>query len=210
MKSANTTARPSVDLDATDELPVLDPVAYEAELRSREPAGPAAGGATDGGATDSGTTATESDRSAADALAPDEHVASAASHLGDSDVMSAVEHWIVQKTEELRAHHDALSLATREQTAAVARADALSRELAVAKSSLGALDSRALALAEELTRERETAQRRAAELDAARSEAAGLARELADARTAETQHNAALTASAALLEQRSGELQALQ
>ncbi|MGH8316468.1 MAG: FHA domain-containing protein [Steroidobacteraceae bacterium] len=130
--------------------------------------------------------------------------------MADPEVMLAVEHWIVQKTEELRAHHDALSLAQRERTAAVARAGALSRELAETSANLEALNSRERALAEALTNEQEAAQRRAAELDAARYEAARLAQELAGARAAAAQQNASLATSGALLEQRSGELQALQ
>ncbi|MGH8291358.1 MAG: FHA domain-containing protein [Steroidobacteraceae bacterium] len=130
--------------------------------------------------------------------------------MADSDAMLAVEHWIVQKTEELRAHHDALSLAQRERTAAVAHVGALSRQLAETNANLEALHGRERALAEALTSEQEAAQRRAVELDAARCDAARLTQEVADARAAETQQNAALADSGALLEQRSGELQALQ
>jgi chromosome segregation ATPase len=124
--------------------------------------------------------------------------------------MLAVEHWIAQKTEELRANHDALSLAQRERTAAVARADELSRELAETSAKLEAVNRRERALAETLGSEQGAAQGRAAELDAARSETARLAQELADARAAEQRQNAALAASGELLEQRSGELHALQ
>jgi chromosome segregation ATPase len=198
MKPPKTTARPSVDLDATDELPVLDTAAYEAEVLSREAAGP----------SNSRSTATESDPVAAGSPAPEQGVANAAPPVADSLV--AVEHWIVEKTEELRAHHDALSLAQRERNAAVARADALSRELAETSANLEALNGRERGLAEALTGEREAAQHRAAELDAARCEAARLEQELADARAAETRQSAALAASGALLEQRSGDLLALQ
>jgi chromosome segregation ATPase len=200
MKPQKTTARPSVDLDATDELPALDVAAYEAEVLSREPAGPSASGAT----------ATESAPSAPGSPAPEPRLPNAAPAAADSDVMVAVEHWIVQKTEDLRAHHDALSHAQRERTAAVTRAGALSRELAETSANLEALHEREQALAAALTREQEAAQHRAAELDAARGEAARLAQELAEARAATTQQNAALAASGALLEQRSGELQLLQ
>jgi chromosome segregation ATPase len=124
--------------------------------------------------------------------------------------MLALEHWIAQKADELRAHHDSLSLAQRERSAAVARADELGCELAATGASLQALEGRERALAEALSSQQKAAQRSAAELAAARGEAARLAHELADARAAETRQNAALAASRALLERRSGELQALQ
>lgn len=200
MNPPKTTARPSVDLDATDELPVLDAAAYEAELLSREAAGP----------SDSRATVTESDLPVAQSPAPDHRVPDAAPPATEPDVMSEVERWIVQKREELRALHDALDLAQRERTAAVARAGALSRELAETSARLAVLNGRERALAETLAGEQEAAQRRAAELDAAQSQAARLAQELADARAAETRQNAALAAAGALLEQRTGELQALQ
>lgn len=198
MKPPKTTARSAVDLDATDELPVLDATAYEAELLSREPDGP------------SDSAAAKSDPSAAGLLAPEPRVDNASPPVVDSDVMLAVEHWIVQKTEELRVHHDTLSLVQRERSAAVERADTLDRELAEASTNLEALRGRERALAEALTSEQEAAQRRTTELEAARCEAALLAQELAEARAAGIQQDAALAASGALLEQRSEELQALQ
>ncbi|MFZ0549871.1 MAG: hypothetical protein WAM21_03605, partial [Steroidobacteraceae bacterium] len=200
MNSANTTARPSVDLDATDELPVLDVAAYEAEALSRATAEPSGGE----------TTVAESDPPAAASPPPDTHVPNATPPAPDADVMSSVEHWIVQKTEELRGHYDALSLAQRERNTAVARAGTLSRQLAETTANLEALNGRERALAEALTGEQEAAKRRAAELDAARSEAVRLTQQLVDARAAEVRQNAALAASAALLEQRSAELHALQ
>lgn len=200
MKPQKTTARPPVDLDATDEFPVLDAAAYEAEVVSRESAAPA----------DARAAATESDPSGAGSPPAGFGAPEAAPPAADSDDMLAVEHWIAQKADELRAHHDSLSLAHRERAAAVARADELDRELAATGASLEALKGRERVLAEALTSEQEVAQRRATELDAARAEAARLARELADARAAETRQNAALAASAALLERRSRELQALQ
>src|SRR5579863_8148670 len=115
MKPQKTTARPSADLDATDEFPVLDAAAYEAESLSREPAEPSDGSAA----------TTESDPRGAESSAPDHLPPNAVAAVADSDVMLAVEHWIVQKTEELRGQHDALSVAQREGTAAVARASEL-------------------------------------------------------------------------------------
>jgi chromosome segregation ATPase len=193
MKPQKTTARPSVDLDATDEFPVLDTTAYEAEVLSGDRARPA----------DDGEDPTETP-------SPDHRVRDAAPPAADADAMLAIEHWIAQKTEELQAHHEALSLAQRERTAAVARADELSRELAQMNTQIEDLRVRERALAETLTSEQATAQRRAAELDAARCEVARLVQELGDANAAETKQAAALAASAALLEQRSAELQALQ
>jgi chromosome segregation ATPase len=200
MNPPKTTARPSVDLDATDELPVLDPAAYEAEVLSRESTGPA----------DDLATATQPALSAGAAVTPDRGAPSAAAPTADSDVVLAVEHWIAEKTEELRAHHDALSLAQHERTAAMARAGALSRELAETSASIEARNSRERALADALASEQAEAQHRAAELDATRREADRLAQQLVDSRAAEAEQKAALAASGALLDQRSGELQALQ
>ena len=171
MKTANTPVRPSVDLDATDEFPVLDTAAYEAE-------GLAAG--------------TESDAAAAGSPAPDPRALDAAPPAVDSDVMSAVEHWIVQKTEELRAQHEALSLTQRERAAALARAEAVSRELAETRANLDALSYRERALADKLSSEQATAQRQAAELDASRAEAARLVQELAGAREHQARERAEL------------------
>jgi len=200
MNIPNTTARPSVDLDATDEYPVLDAAAYEAEIRSRESAE----------ASETWATAAEPDLPAAGPSASNRVVPETASPVADSDDMLAVEHWIAQKAEEVRAHHDALSLAQRERIAAVTRAGELSRELAERAANLEALNGREQALADALNSEREAARLLAAELDAARTEAARLAQQLTDARSAEAQHNAALASAGELLEQRSGELQALQ
>jgi pSer/pThr/pTyr-binding forkhead associated (FHA) protein len=199
MNTPKITARPSVDLDATDEFPVLDAAAYEAEVRSRDAAD----------RTDSWA-ATESDPGAVESPAPDAGVLNAAPPAADSDAMLAVEHWIVQKTEELRAHHDSLGAAQRERTTAVARAAALSHELAETNASLEASSGRERALAQALASEQELAQRRAADLDAARGETARLEEQLAAAQSAETRQTAALAASGALLEKRSGEVQALQ
>jgi chromosome segregation ATPase len=203
MNPPKTTAQPSVDLDATDELPVLDVAAYEAEVLSREPAG----------AADDRATAAKSDP-LAEGTATLEHIErgkpNAASRPTDPDVVLAVEHWIAEKTEELRATHDALSLAQHERTAAMARAGALSRELAETSASFAALNGRERALAEALAGEQEAARLRAAELEAARHEAARLAQQLVDARAAEVQQSTALATSGALLEQHFAEIQALQ
>lgn len=151
MKPQKTTARPPVDLDATDEFPVLDAAAYEAEVVSRESAEPA----------DGRPAAAESRPSASGSPPTGLLAANAAPPAADSDDMLAVEQWIAQKADELRSQQEA-------------------------------------------------AQRSAAESEAARGEVARLTHELADVRAAETRQNAALAASRALLERRSGELQALQ
>lgn len=199
MKPSKTPARPSVDLDATDELPVLDTAAYEAELLSRESPEPAEGWPV---ASESAPDAEQP--------APSRPIAHAAPIVADTEVMSAVERWIMEKTEELRAHHESLSLAQSERSTAVTRAGALSRELAEKNAALEALTGRERALAEALSGEQEAAQRRTVELDEARREVERLTQELAEARAAETRQSAAVAASAALLEQRSAELQALQ
>jgi chromosome segregation ATPase len=199
MNTPKITTRPSVDLDATDEFPVLDAAAYEAEVRSRDAAD----------RTDSWATA-ESDLAAVESPAPEARVPDAAPPGTDSDAMLAVEHWIAQKTEELRALHDSLSVAQRERTVAVTRAAALSHELTETNANLEAASGRERALAQALASEQESAQRRSADLDAARGETARLEEQLAAAHAAETRQTAALAASAALLEKRSGEAQALQ
>ncbi len=199
MKPSNTPARSSVDLDATDELPVLDAAAYEAELLSRESTEPADGSTT---ISEAPTAATQP--------APIQPSANPAPVVADGEVMSAVERWLMEKTEELRAHHESLSLAQSERSAAVTRADALSRELAEKTAALEALDGRERALAEALNSEQEAARRHTIELDEARREVERLTQDFADARAAEMRQSAALAASAALLQQRSAELQALQ
>jgi chromosome segregation ATPase len=168
MKPSKTPARPSVDLDATDELPVLDTAAYEAELLSRESAEPADGRGS----------ATESPPDAAQ-TAPIHPIANAAPIVADAEAMSAVERWIMEKTEELRAHHESLSLAQSERSAAVARAGALSRELAEKNAALETVNDRERALAETLNSEQQAAQRRTVELDEARREVERLTQELA-------------------------------
>ena len=199
MNSPDTTAQsPTTVLEATDELPALDVAAYEAEVAAREAAESAA----------SGLTLTGNELPVAEAR--DNCATGAASRVADADVMSEVERWIVQKTEELRAQQVALRAAQRERTAGVARVDALSRELAASSENLEALNNRARILEGELAGEREAAQRRVAELDEAQRAAARLGQELTDVRAAEARQSAALAASGALLQQRSAALEALQ
>jgi FHA domain len=197
MNTPETTARqPSTNLDLTDELPVLDVAAFEREVLSRERTGP-----------QDCTAAAGSEASAPEA--PDDPAANPAPPAVDSDYMLAVEHWIVQKTEQLRAQQVALSLAQRERNAAVARAEALSRELAEKSANIEALNDRVRILEEALSCEREAAQRRAAQLDEAQREGTRLTHELTAARAAEAQQSAALAASNALIEQRSEALETL-
>lgn len=148
-----TTARPSVDLDATDEFPVLDAAAYEADVLSREP----------NESSDSHAIAEEPDSSSTESPPPDQRGSNAAPSVAGADDMLAIEHWIAQKAEELRAHTDALSLAQRERIAASAREGELSRELAETSANLEAASARERTLAEALTSEQESARRRAAE-----------------------------------------------
>jgi DNA repair exonuclease SbcCD ATPase subunit len=182
MDPADTTPSPSKGIDATDELPALDVAAYEAAQRAGESA-PAE---------------------------PEAAEAGRAPVPPDSELMLEVERWIVQKTEQLRGQQVALRAARRESNAGLARADALSRELGATTASLEALKERAGILEEELAREREAAQRRVAALDQAQHAASGLEQELSAARAAEARHSTALAASAALLQQRSEALEALQ
>ena len=199
MNSPDTTARKSsTELEATAELPALDVAAYEAEVLAREAAE----------TPDGGVTAAGSDGPAAEA--PDDCAAEAAPRMADAEVMLEVERWIVQKTEELRAQQAALRVAEHERTAGAARADALSRELGATSADLAALNNRARILECELTSEREAAQLRSAELVEAQREAVRLREELNAARAAEARQSAALAASAALFQQRSEALEALQ
>ena len=199
MDSQETMAeRPSIDLESTAELPALDAVAHETEVISQEPAEPSDG-------TPRATRCADPATGAGDDCGAD-----ASSFVADPDVMWAVEHWIAQKAEELRAHQSALRTAQRERTAGVARADALSRQLGETSANLEALSDRVRILEDALSREREAAQGRAAELDEAQREATRLGQELTAARAAEAQQSAALATSGALLEQRSGALEALQ
>ena len=192
MNSPDTTAcSSSTELETTDELPALDVAAYEAELLARESAAPA----------ESAVTATGRDVSTAEA--PASRGGDAASPAADADVMLEVERWIVQKTEELRAHQTELRAAQRERSADAARADALGRELAETSAKLEALNDRARMAEDAVAGEREAARRRVAELEQARREVARLAQELTAAR-------AALVAADALLKQRSEALEALQ
>src|SRR6516165_6666595 len=199
MDSPDITApRPSTVLDATDELPALDPAAYEAEVASRQVAEPSACGATPAG------------REVPAAEELDDYRDDAAPQVFDAAFMVEAERWIAQKSDELRAQQAALRDARRGRTAVVASADALSRELGANSANLEALSNRARILEEELTGERQAAQRRAAELDGAQREAARLGQELTAARTAEARHNAALAGAEALLQQRTETLEALQ
>jgi IgA-specific serine endopeptidase len=154
MNPQKTPARPSVDLEATDQFPVLDATAYEADVLSREPPAP----------PDRQATAAAPDPPAAESPAPDPGAPNAAPRMADSDDMLAVENWIAQKTEELRAYHEALTLVQRERAAALARAEALSRELSEASAALEAAKGRERSLAEALSSEQEAARQRAAEI----------------------------------------------
>ncbi|HXI67224.1 MAG TPA: FHA domain-containing protein [Steroidobacteraceae bacterium] len=198
MNSPDTTAqRSAADLDATDELPALDPAAYEAQVLAGDAAQAPASGPRGTGEVPPAAAVDEDDGD--DAMPP----------VPDADVMLEVERWIVQKSEELRAQQAALSLAQRERTAGMARADALSRELGETSANLEALNRRLQILEDELTGERQVGQRRAAELVEAQREAARRAEELTAARAAEERQAAAAAALQALLEQRSGALETL-
>ena len=145
MNSPDTTAgRSSTELDATDELAALDPVAYQAEVASRQAAEPGIGA------------------SPAEAEGPDNCEAEPAPQVLDADAMLEVERWIAQKSDELRAQQTAPRVVQRHRTAGVVHADALSRELGATSADLEALDNRARTLEGELIIERQAAQQRAA------------------------------------------------
>src|SRR6516164_1255092 len=121
MSSPETTVRaPSRDIETTDELPALDVAAFETESLGRE-AGELADGAKAAGSE------------ASSAGAPAAPFATAP--VPDPDVMLAVERWIVQKADELRAHQ------AREREAAQRRASELEeaqREATRLRQELGA------------------------------------------------------------------------
>ena len=173
---------PASGPDPTDELPALDVAAYEAAHPELKSA------------------ATEPEPVAVQPPPP----------AADSELMSEVERWIVQKTEQLRAQQAELRVAKHERNAGAARADALSRELGATSANVEALKDRARVLEQELARERADVQRRAAELDQARHDVSRLGEELTTARAAEAGQSAALAASGALLQERSQALEALQ
>jgi septal ring factor EnvC (AmiA/AmiB activator) len=147
MSSPETTARPSRDLETTDELPALDVAAFETEDLGREPAA----------APDDGASATGPESPAAGAP---EAPGAPAVPVPDPDVMLAVEHWIVQKAEELRAHQarerEAAQRRASELDEAQREATRLREELSVARSA-EAQRSTALAASAALVEQRSDA-----------------------------------------------------
>ena len=86
MNSPDTTAqRSGTNLDATDELPALDPAAYEAQVLAGGAVEPAASAASDTGEVAAPAGAMDGD-DGDDEMPP----------VPDADVMLEVERWIVQ------------------------------------------------------------------------------------------------------------------
>src|SRR5262252_4796977 len=105
MNSPDTTAqRSATNLDATDELPALDPAAYEAQILASDAAEPPASLASGTGKVSPAMA--KDDENGDDIIPP----------LPDADIILEIERWIVQKSKKLRAQQTALSLAQRERT----------------------------------------------------------------------------------------------
>lgn len=189
------------DLDSTEELPVLNVAAYEAQIAASE-----AMTALDATSRDLVALSLPSD----DATAANPEQAATTATIPDPDALSGVEHWIAQKTTELRALQDSFARARYEQERAESRAESLAIELSEATSTLTLLDARVKGLEGALASEQATAQRVDSERVAARLEVERVVAELATLNAAGAQQHAALIASTALLDERSTKLSALE
>jgi DNA repair exonuclease SbcCD ATPase subunit len=171
------------DLDRTEELPVLDIVAYEATLPEigAEPPDSTPPGRTPG---------------------PDRPRAPVAdiADITETDGLLDVERWIAAKTAELRALQEALTEARRAGTRADERVNSLTRELCAASGTVTTLAARLAELEHELgaqTSEKETVREQHA---AAQTELTSLRDQLAV-------HVARATTSAGALEHAQAQLQ---
>jgi chromosome segregation ATPase len=113
-----------VDLDSTDELPLLDVAAYEAALRSRSPDGVAP-------------------QPELPSVALDESRPLALTGQPPSETLRDVEAWIAAQNERARIYERTLAETQAAQTEAQARADNLILELEIARKSLQVALSRA-------------------------------------------------------------------
>lgn len=173
-----------IDLDATEELPVLDVSAYEAQLQS--------------------AAASEADDSAA-------HGTAVPLVTGrDADNLLNVEQWIAQKTGELRAMHDALSRGRRDKSEAETRAEQLTQHLTEAAITIRSLEERDRALSATLKTQQAAAKHADEERAAAQLDVAQLRADLSALRAADAHHQAALTETQALLADRSATLATLE
>jgi chromosome segregation ATPase len=175
---------PRVDLDATEELPVLDISAYEARLHS----------------------AAASESAESSARPPEPPVVAGR----DTDELLSVEQWIAQKTTELRSLQDGLGRAQRDHRAAEERAVQMTRDLSEAGSTIRDLEKLRLDLTTTVDDQQAAVSRAEDERAAAKLEVARLGAELSAFREAAGQHQAALTETQALLTDRSATLATLE
>jgi chromosome segregation ATPase len=139
------------DLDQTEELPVLDVVAYESTMPE---------------------IAAEADKAATGRMpapaAPRAPVAEAADTTGTDELLD-VERWLASKTAELRALQEALSEARRLGGRADERVNSLTRELCAASGTVATLEARVAELETALgtqTHDKETARQQHAAVQA--------------------------------------------
>ena len=173
-----------IDLDATEELPVLDVAAYEASLQSAE-------------ATETAVSAT-----------PDSRVAFVPG--SDPDQLLNVEQWIAHKTNELRALQEALAEARREQGAAESRAAQVSQSLREAATTIDDLEAQGRVLTEALAGQQAAARRAEDERATGELDLARLRTELGGLREADDLQQRALAETRSLLADRSATLAALE
>ena len=170
-----------IDLDATEELPVLDVAAYEAQLHSAEPA-----------------------------ALPDSEAREPVVAGRDPDELLNVEQWIAHKTTELRSLQEALARARRDHSEAETRAEQVSRNLTEAAVTIRSLEECARGLTATLDGQQTTA-RRAEEIHAAAQlQVDRLRAELSALSEADAEHRAALVEAQSLLADRSATLAALE
>lgn len=189
------------DLDSTEELPVLDVAAYEAQIAASE-----AMTSLDATSRDLVALALPSE----DELTAVADQAPSAAAVADPDALPGVEHWIAQKTTELRALQDSYARARHDQERAEARAGSLERDLGESSAALAALDARVKSLESAIASEQSAAHRLETERAAARLEVERLSADLATLTAAGAEQLAALKASTALLDERSTKLTSLE
>ncbi len=170
-----------IDLDATEELPVLDVAAFEAQLQSAESPG------------------------LSESAAPEPSVA-----RRNPDELLNVEEWIANKTTELRSLQEALARSRRDHSEAEARAEQVSGNLIEAGATIRTLEERARGLTATLDGQQTTARHAEEERAAAQLQVVQLRTELSALSEVDAQHRVALGETRSLLEDRTAVLAALE
>jgi chromosome segregation ATPase len=181
------------DLDQTEELPVLDIVAYESTMPEIH-----------ADAADSSTTGRMPRPSAPRAPAAD------TPDVTETDGLLDVERWIASKTAELRALHGELNETRRAGSRADERVNALTRELCAASGTVTTLEARVAELETALgaqTHDNEAAREQHA---AAQAELSSLRDQLAGHLARATTSEGALEHAQAQLQEHIGRLTALE